>query len=831
MPAGTETACGIATAAKFARASRCDGSHPANSGSSDGEENQSPSPAHGTTTVAKRGQKDAVASADDSGPGEAVTIGDGQKWATSCLTVSCRKEEAAHRASTQPTKCQREQVPDGRETVPAINASSTVDSPHPKDRATPPALNEESDPVLSTRPTAEGAGDPPHGRDQVGEPTKETPRRNRGDSPTSAVNSRVETTQQPASEPSKQEVQSANWQAVNWPELTARVFRKQRAIHEAFTQGKHQQGHRQQERLMRSHDAKLLAVQTATDPDKGAGTAGVDKVKSLTDAAKWRLATSIHFEMKPSPVRRTFITKPGKNELRPLGIPTIRDRAIQQLVKLALEPAAETLLAPEQFGFRPGRGCKDAAMHIRLRLRQPPYVLDADIRKFFDRIDHDAILGAIPGPPCLIAAVRRMLKAGIMEGVEITHPETGCPQGGPLSPLLANLVLADLAASIAREFPKGRIINGEKIVKPTYCPSYADDFLVIHERHDVLEAVRVFVKEWLALRGLELHPDKTTIRHTANMADGYRGFRFLGYGFRHHRIGRHQAKGREWFCWTGPSEQALHNVYEKCVEIIDGSKRSKKRNGAIKDQARKGKATPEEVMVIRLNSAIRGWCNHHRAFFAKEAFSKLDHRLFIKLWKWSLRKHPKRKRAWVIARHWNNAKPWRFTVISSKTGKPVYLMQAAATPIVRHYPVKPEKSWYDGDWAYWAKRAGHYPMLTAGAGNALQRQHGKCQQCKETIVSEDRVVLANLYQARGPRKCVMHRDCAVALRNATTEPAFVGSVLIAARSPDDGHDGLTELAVSRGTVGTTAVDAPDGVSEDQLLTGADSSAPGEILFS
>jgi RNA-directed DNA polymerase len=621
-------------------------------------------------------------------------------------------------------------------------------------------------------------------------------------------------TQQPASKPTKQQVQQANWQAVKWPELEARVFRTQHAIHEAFKQGKHEKAHRLQTGLMRSHQARLLAVRKAAEDSKGAATAGVDGLSSLSDSAKWILANTIRFELKPMPLRRAFIPKPGKNELRPLGIPTIRDRAIQHLIKLALEPAAEALLAPEQFGFRPGRGCWDAAMHIRLRLRKPTYVLDADISKFFDRISHDAILRAIPGPTCLIKAIRRLLKAGTLEGVELTHSESGTPQGGPISPLLANLVLADLAADIRKEFPIGRVANGEKIAKAPYTPSYADDFLVIHENVAVLKAVRAFVEQWLSLRGLELHPDKTAIRNTATTADGYRGIRFLGFAFRHHWVGKHQGGGNgpKWFLWTGPSQEALNRVYQKCVEIIDASKRSRKRNGAIKDRALKGRATPEEVMVIRLNNLIRGWRTYHRPFFAKEAFSKLDHKLFTKIWKRTIRNHPKRKRAWVVKHWFNNAKPWRFTVTSSKTGKPVHLKSAAATPIKRHYPVKPEKSWFDGDWAYWAKRAGHYPMLTESAGNSLQHQHGKCPQCKRTIVSEDRVLLVTLQQVRGPRIAVMHRNCADALRNATTEPAFVGSVLIAARCWDDWHAGLTEPTVPRGMVGSTAMDAPDGAS-------------------
>lgn len=798
MPEGMVAACGIATAAKGARASGCDGGNSVNFRRSDGELKSASVAGDGKPTAAQRGEMDGGGSVADTGSDSAVKGHEQEE------TTSCRNEEAAHRTGTQRTKCHKGQAPDGRDAVRSIGTSPSVDSLDPNHRATSPARNEEIESGLSSRRSAAtGVGDPPDGRVQVGSPTKPTPLCNDGDTQNLDISSHVELTQQPTSKPTKQQVQEVNWMAEKWPELEARVFRTQRAIHEAFKQGKHEKGHRLQLRLTRSHDAKLLAVRKATEDSKGAATAGVDGLSSLTDAAKWQLADTIRFDMKPEALRRVFIPKANKNELRPLGIPTIRDRAIQHLIKLALEPAAEALLAPEQFGFRPGRGCGDAAMHIRLRLRKPSYVLDADIRQFFDRIDHDAILRVIPGPPRLINAIRRMLKAGIMDGVVMTQPESGTPQGGPISPLLANLVLADLATDIGKEFPKGRVINGEKIAKPPYCPSYADDFLVIHESRDVLVAVRVYVEQWFALRGLELHPAKTAIRHTATMADGYRGFRFLGFGFRHHRVGRHQSKGREWFLWTGPSQESLNRVYQKCVDIVDASKRSRKRKGAIKDRALKGNATPEEVMVIKLNNLIRGWCGYHRAFFAKETFSKLDHLLFTKLWKWALRKHPSRKRAWVVQHLFNNAKPWRFTIASTRTGEPMPLRSAAATPIVRHFAVKAEKSWLDGDWAYWAKRSGHYPMLTARAGAAIKRQSGKCPMCKVKLTSEARVVLATFTQGRGTRTCVIHRQCADALQNATTESAFVGSV--ADRSPVQGnlYAGFEEPAVSRGTVGST----------------------------
>lgn len=777
---GTEAACGGATAANGVQTSRCEEVLFLNSGHLDGRLKPLSVAGDGYIPAAQQGETAGGGSAASSKPGEVSAQGYEQEG-----IISCRKDKAAKCTGTQQPKWQPGHALGGPDAAQSIGTSPAAESPGPARHAKRSARNEETLLVPSTHcAAAHGASDPTVGREGAGSPTKPMPRCNGGDMPNSDISSRTGPALLPVSKPSKQDVQAASWQVVDWPSVEAGVFRIQRAIHAAIIQGNNNKAFRLQMKLMNSLKARLIAVRKAAEDSKGRATAGVDGLASLNDAQKWRLAETIRFDMAPQPLRRVLIPKADKNETRPLSIPTIRDRAIQHLIKLAVEPAAEACLAPEQFGFRPGRSCHDAAQHICLRLRKPSYVLDADLSKFFDRIPHDAILRVIPGPPRLIKAIRRLLKAGISDGVELTQPDSGTPQGGPLSPLLANLVLADLAASITRVFPATRMINGKKIAKAPYTPSYADDFLSIHERLDVIQEVRGYIETKLAGMGLELNSDKTAIRHTSTKKEDLRGFDFLGFNFRHHEVGRHQAKGARWFLWRGPSKKSLQKVYEKCAAIIDGSKRSRKRNGAIKDAARKGKATPEEVMITRLNSATGGWCNYHRPFFAKQAFSDLDHLLFQKLWSTALRKHPRRNRAWIVKYVFNNASPWRYGT-TLRSGKLLQVSPAAATPIVRHYPVKAEESWFDGNWAYWAKRAGHYPMITKSAGGALKRQRGKCPHCKESFTEDASVVMASIEAPKGFRNCVIHRQCADALRCTQTESVFVSC--IADRSPVRGN--------------------------------------------
>ena len=619
--------------------------------------------------------------------------------------------------------------------------------------------------------------------------------------------------------PDKLSEQGDQWQQVEWHRVEARVFHTQREIHEAEKQGNHIKSHRLQLALLRSHYAKLLATRKATEDARGKDTPGTDGRASLTDEQKWRMATSLNYDDKPRPLRRTYIPKPGKTERRPLSIPTIRDRAIQHLIKLAIEPAIEAHLAPEQFGFRPGRGCHDAAKHLWLRLRKPHYVLDADISKFFDRLDHDAIIRAVPCPPEIKRAVHRLLKTGILDGVELTEPEMGTPQGGPLSPLLANIVLAGLPAAIKAEFPPSRHIEGTIMGKSPYIGIYADDFVVLHPNEAVIIAVKVFIETWLSPLGLQLHPEKTHIRHTAQRAtDGTKGFNFLGFNFRHHRNGKHQSgkssKPRD-FLWIGPSAPSLATLRSKCHDIIKASGRSRKRRGAILDQARKGKATPEDIMVHKLNHLIRGWTGYHKSLYAKKTFSDIDNWLHHKLWKWARRQHPTKRVDWIKRKYFNNARPWRFT-FQGQTGKTVTLLKASDTAIQRHVPVKAEESWYNGNWAYWSKRTGHYPMLQHSAARMIRRQHGKCHLCKSKFLSDDAIVQAMLptAQANRPTCAVVHRHCAeTTLPDLATFPVFVSRS--ADRSPlrRNSHAGFEVPSVSRDTEGATNENPPGQLSQ------------------
>src|SRR5258708_1558615 len=231
---------------------------------------------------------------------------------------------------------------------------------------------------------------------------------------------------------------------------------------------------------------------------------------------------------KARPVRRVWKPKPGKTEQRPLGIPVMFDRACQALAKQALEPQWEAKFEANSYGFRPGRGAHDAigAIFNNIRLKSK-YVLDADIKGCFDNIDHQALLGKLHTYPAMRRLVKGWLKAGVMEALELSPTKTGTPQGGVVSPLLANIALYGMEEALLKAYTGESKAPSAQRGAPQLI-RYADDFVVLHaEVAEVIKAQHI-IATWLQGLGLELKPSKTRLSHTLKAYQGNVGFDFLG---------------------------------------------------------------------------------------------------------------------------------------------------------------------------------------------------------------------------------------------------------------------------------------------------------------
>jgi RNA-directed DNA polymerase len=321
-----------------------------------------------------------------------------------------------------------------------------------------------------------------------------------------------------------------------------------------------------QKLMMRCHSNILMSVRRVTQVNAGKNTPGVDKVVVKTPAARGQLVDYLATRQpwRASPVRRVYIPK-ANGKQRPLGIPTVLDRALQAMVKQALEPEWEAHFEGSSYGFRPGRSCHDAIAKIYSLARpnkRKRWVVDADIKGAFDNIDHDFLLRAIGEAPGR-ELVRQWLKAGVMEDGSYHATETGTPQGGVISPLLANMVLDGLEHRLADRIRQRKTTNGKVVYNPKInLIRYADDLVVTGDSPETLAKVKEIVVEFLAERGLELSPEKTRIVPLSE------GFNFLGQNVRLY--------GDKVL--IKPSKEALAKIYDKIRGIVRRNKSVEQRD-------------------------------------------------------------------------------------------------------------------------------------------------------------------------------------------------------------------------------------------------------------
>ncbi|HBB32080.1 MAG TPA: group II intron reverse transcriptase/maturase [Cyanobacteria bacterium UBA9273] len=512
------------------------------------------------------------------------------------------------------------------------------------------------------------------------------------------------------------------WRHTNWRKLERRVFKLQKRIYRASQRGDVKAVRRLQKTLMKSWSARCLAVRRVTQDNQGKKTAGVDGLKSLTPKQRLTLVANLKLSSKVAPTRRVWIPKPGTEEKRPLGIPKMKDRALQALVKLALEPEWEARFEPNSYGFRPGRSCHDAIEQIFTVISQKAkYVLDADIAKCFDRINHEALLNKLNTFPTIRRQVRAWLKSGVIDNKQLFPTSEGTPQGGVISPLLANIALHGMEYRIKQAFPDGKVKKDGKWVhfSTPNLIRYADDFVIFHEDITVVQRCREIISEWLNGMSLELKPSKTRLAHTLEEYEGNTpGFNFLGFNIRQFPVGKYNSGknngkllGFKTIITPSQEKQKVH--YERVVSIINAHK-----------------AAPQAALINNLNPVIRGWANYYSTVVSKEAYKHLDYLMYQKLETWAKRRHPKKSGYWVSNKYWQKIDGDNWVFATRLEGNhPMRLLKYVNTPIVRHIKVKGESSPYDGNLVYWSTRMGKHPEISAREAILLKRQKGKCNHC------------------------------------------------------------------------------------------------------
>lgn len=459
------------------------------------------------------------------------------------------------------------------------------------------------------------------------------------------------------------------WQFINWDKVYKEVKSLQRRIVKAVKECRHNKVKSLQWLLTHSLSAKLLAVKRVTE-NRGRFTAGVDGVTWKTPLQKLNAAKSLQRRgYQAKPLKRVYIPKKNGKK-RPLGIPTMYDRAMQALHLLALDPVSETKADNCSYGFRPRRSCADAVARCFIHLSREnsaSWILEGDIKGCFDHISHQWMLDNIPMDKMIL---EQWLHAGFIDNKRLFPTKEGTPQGGIISPTLANMVLDGMEQvindTVGVSFRKNgwQHINKHKV----HLVRYADDFIVTGNSKEILEnTILPVIRQFLEERGLQLSEEKTMITSI------FKGVNFLGQNIRKYENGKLLIK---------PSKDSFRSI-----------------TSTIKDVVKKNRATSPDRLIQQLNPIIRGWSNYHRHVCASKHFSKLDMIVWNTIWKWACKRHPNKGRVWIKKKYFisNSESNWVFSG-KDKSGKSCNLIKAYQITVLRHRLINGKANPYDPDW-------------------------------------------------------------------------------------------------------------------------------------
>nr|AYE93292.1 DNA polymerase [Termitomyces sp.]AYE93309.1 DNA polymerase [Termitomyces sp.] len=413
-----------------------------------------------------------------------------------------------------------------------------------------------------------------------------------------------------------------NWQHIPWDEVNERVRDLQDRIVKATLDNNMRIVYQLQNQLVTSVEGRALAIRRVVT-SSGGKTPGIDKVtwdkplERFNAIHELGMITKNPNQYKSKPLKRVMIPKSNSTEMRPLGIPTLMDRAVQAVYHLGVDPVVEAKSDPNSFGFRKGRSQHDAIAYIRSRLDKtvsPEWILETDIAKCFDKINHDFLLKETP--ICHKQVLKEWLKSGYVFEGKYTSTDEGTPQGGIISPTLCNVALNGIETVIMKQYPLRKVTDGQRPKVTVF--RYADDMVITGCQKEILLQVKETVKEFLAVRGLELKEAKTRICHIQE------GFDFLGFNVSRKEynpfLNNHTTQPTVLI--IKPSDKAIKSIKSKIREIIT-------------------KYREIEKIISELNPVLRGWANYFSISYHSQAtFIKIGHTVWKSMMNWVGRKHP-----------------------------------------------------------------------------------------------------------------------------------------------------------------------------------------------
>lgn len=536
---------------------------------------------------------------------------------------------------------------------------------------------------------------------------------------------------------------SLSWYGIDWTLVNKRVSNLRKRIYRASVAGNLKLVSNLQKLMLKSYSNRLLAIRRVTQLNQGKNSPGVDKVVVNTNEDRNWLLEELKV-VKPnnvSPVRRVYILK-SNGKKRPLGLPTIMQRCQQAVVKSALEPYWEAKFEPCSYGFRPGRSAQDAIkriFHTANPGKSRMWVLETDIKGAFDHISHDFLLKAIGNFPGR-AWIKAWLKAGIMEGGQMSPTTAGTPQGGIVSPLLANIAFHGMESALGVTYNSYGFVKSNS---PYVLVRYADDSVVFAKTKEACLQAKELLQSWLKIRGLELSEEKTQIHHMKE------GFDFLGFRIQHYRA-PHTKKGVVLL--SKPSKESIKS-FKKEMSLAWKS----------------GLHWNTDQLIRELNPKIKGWTQYFRSGTSKKVFGSLDYWMWQRQAWYSKRRHPNKPWYWRKAKYWGKIRgredKW---VFMDKTGEEEsHLWKLAWTPIKRHVVVRGNASPDNPALReYWKERqAKCNPHMSKTQSILWNKQGGRCPICSDKIDNGEEVHVHHLLakQAGGNNHIsnlsILHTTC------------------------------------------------------------------------